>query len=111
MHAISAPGFAAAGHFSHGLGVGDIDGDGRLDVLTSAGWFAQTANPESWVYHAFSFGALECSGMFARDLNADGLADVICPHPHDYGVHWWEQQHDGSFVEHTIDDSISQMHA
>jgi len=110
-HPISAPGFAGAGHFAHGLGAGDVDGDGRLDVLTSTGWFAQTADAEIWVAHPFSFGPLECSSMFARDLDGDGLADIICPHPHDYGMHWWQQQRDGSFVEHVIDDSISQMHA
>lgn len=111
VHPISAPGFPGAGHFEHGLGLGDVDGDGRPDVLTASGWFQQTADREVWPFHAFSFGAAECSSMFARDLDGDGRADVICPHPHDYGVHWWQQRADGSFVEHVIDDSISQMHA
>jgi hypothetical protein len=49
--------------------------------------------------------------MLASDLDGDGRADIICPHPHDYGMHWWQQQPGGDFVEHVIDDSISQMHA
>ncbi len=111
-HPISAPRFTAAGSFSHGLGAGDVDGDGRLDVLTSAGWFQPTANRDAWILHAFSFGgATECSSMFARDLDGDGKSDVICPHPHTYGLRWWKQLPDGSFAERVADDSISQMHA
>jgi FG-GAP-like repeat/FG-GAP repeat len=110
-HAISAPRFQAAGHFSHGLGAGDVDGDGRLDVLTSAGWFQQTADRNAWILHPFDFGPDECSDMYARDLDGDGLADVLCPHPHTYGLRWWKQQPGGGFVQNVVDDSISQMHA
>ncbi len=109
VHPISSPGFAGADHFAHGIGAGDVDGDGRLDVLTSLGWFQQTADPALWTYHSFSFGPLQCSTMFAIDVDGDGLADVICPHPHDYGVSWWQQQADGTFAEQILDDSISQM--
>jgi hypothetical protein len=110
-HPISPPGFARAYHFAHGLGADDVDGDGRRDVLTDAGWFQQTADRDTWIFHAFAFGADECSSMYARDLDGDGLADIICPHPHSYGVHWWKQEQGGSFTEKVIDDSISQVHA
>jgi hypothetical protein len=39
-HAISAPGQPGFQQFSHGLGLGDIDGDGRADVLTTNAWYA-----------------------------------------------------------------------
>ncbi len=113
MHGISGPGFPGAGHFEHGLGVGDVDGDGRLDVLTAYGWFQQTSNRDTWVFHAVTFGPPDsaCSTMYAYDFDGDGRADVLCARPHDYGLHWWQQQPDGTFVDHLVDDTISQMHA
>ncbi len=40
---ISEPGPWAANN-SHGLGVGDLNGDGHMDVLTAWGWWEQPAN-------------------------------------------------------------------
>jgi len=100
---------ASASRFSHGLGAGDLDGDGIVDVLTSEGWF-QGDRSRSWAWHAFAFHPNECSQMYAWDVNHDGRADVISSNPHHYGVYWWEHTNDG-FVEHTIDDSFSESHA
>lgn len=44
--------------YKHGLGVGDVNGDGRLDILDSDGWWEQ---PKSlvgdpvWTYHPYPF--------------------------------------------------------
>ena len=110
-HPISEPGFAGAYRFAHGLGIGDLNGDGRSDVMTSDGWFEQTTIRTRWLAHPFSFGPDQCSTMYALDLDGDHLADVLCAHPHDYGFRWWQQAPGGGFLEHSIDETISQLHA
>ena len=67
--------------FTHGLGVGDVNGDGRMDLLEAGGWWEQPASldgdPE-WVKHPFKFNN-GGSHMFAYDVNGDGLNDVDRP--------------------------------
>jgi hypothetical protein len=116
LQAISPTGFVGGGVFAHGLGTGDVNGDGRADVLTSYGWFQGTPDPRVWTWHAFAFGPDACSRMFTYDVDGDGLADVFCARPHDYGFHWLQQQPpeaggDPTFVDHVIDDTLSEMHA
>jgi hypothetical protein len=115
-HAISPTGFPGAGHYTHGLGTGDVDGDGMTDVLTGYGWFQQTGDRDVWLFHPVSFGPDACSKMHTLDVDGDGLADVLCARPHDYGIHWLQQEPAGpgqerTFVDHLIDDTLSQMHA
>jgi hypothetical protein len=109
-HAISATGFGGSYRYAHGLGTGDVNGDGLRDVLTSTAWFEQV-DPDHWVQHPLDLGEYPCSTMFAHDLDDDRLPDLLCAHPHSYGLEWWKQHADGTFTGTTIDDSISQMHS
>jgi hypothetical protein len=117
MHPINGPNYPGAGVYTHGIGVGDVNRDGRLDVMTGYGWYEQTADQTVFIAHPFAFGPnpAACSRMWAYDFDGDGLNDILCSHPHDYGIHWWQQQAvagaDPTFIDHVIDSTISQMHA
>ena len=98
----------------HGIGMADVDGDGKVDLLTPFGWFQNIdANQDKWQWHAdWTLGE---SGfpIIGYDVNNDGKTDIIYGRGHSYGLYWLEQQGDGAnrrFVKHIIDESFSQVH-
>ncbi len=113
---------------SHGIGCGDISGNGRPDIIGAGGWWEHPENPaagNAWTFHPELFSQSAVT-LHVRDVSGNGLNDVITVwHAHGYGLVWHEQlrDHDGklSWQRHDILAPepdlesnalrISQMHA
>jgi hypothetical protein len=98
--------------YGHGIGAGDVNGDGRTDILTPNGWLEAPADPRSpnWKFHPdWKLGDL--GFMHVADVNGDGRADIVTSMGHNYGIFWMEQKADGTWEKHMIDESWSQPHA
>ncbi len=113
--AISAKGAPGTQRYSHGLGVGDMNKDRRLDVVCADGWWeAPLVNqPGEWKFHAAPFGG-KASDIIVHDFDGDGDQDVLTSSPHAFGVWWHENQTDqtdGGWKTHEIDMTFSQNHA
>jgi hypothetical protein len=106
----SVPG-RATNQYTHGLGWGDINNDGRKDVIIKTGWWESPLNVKNadWKFHEASLGE-DCANMFVIDADADGDQDVVSSSAHKYGI-WWYEQTGGGWITHEISKLFSQSHA
>ncbi len=111
--------------YYHGLGLGDLNQDGRKDVLIMHGWWEAPEDRSviPWKFHPYTLSRdgkgnpLPAANIYCQDLDLDGDQDILCSCAHQYGVWWFENVGsekaggDPQFKYHLIDDKHSQTHA
>lgn len=108
---ISSDSLRGTNRYTHGLGWGDMNKDGRKDVIITSGWWETPADPKQtdWTFHAANLGK-DCGNMFVLDADGDGDADVVSSSAHNYGI-WWHERQEQGFTTHEISKQFSQTHA
>ncbi|MBI1389684.1 MAG: DUF1080 domain-containing protein [bacterium] len=100
----------------HGMGVGDMNRDGRIDVFTPSGWYECPIDPRTqpWEFHSKYRIEHISAPMALVDLNNDGLMDIVYGQGHEFGLFWIEQTIDSAgreaWIYHDIDPTFSQIH-
>ena len=123
----------------HGIGVGDVNGDKRNDIITPAGWLEAPADVRAageWTLHPADWSSLppqlamgpaaapvpaspspagprpaEYAFMHVIDVNGDGRNDIVTTMAHSYGVLWFEQRPEGAWIPRPIDTTWANAHS
>ncbi|MCF6223809.1 MAG: VCBS repeat-containing protein [Flavobacteriaceae bacterium] len=100
--------------YDHGLGYGDVNNDGRNDIIITHGWWEAPLDRKQvpWRFHKTDFGK-PCSQMYVYDFDRDGDNDIISASAHKFGIWWHENisnRDDPGFSRHLIDSTFSQTH-
>ncbi len=100
----------------HGIGIGDVNGDGKSDIVTPNGWYENVdALHDKWIWHR----DFQCSpgdlgiGTPVMDVDGDGKNDIIFGSGHHYGLYWLQQMPPNKaqkWVQRPIDNTWSQAH-
>jgi hypothetical protein len=95
--------------YYHGTGVGDINGDGRLDLVLNEGWWEQPATKgQLWKEHPGKFSQGRGGAqILVYDIDGDGDNDVVSAiDAHGWGLSWFEHvkrnKDSIEFVEHRM---------
>jgi len=102
----------------HGLGFGDIDGDGKPEIILTGGILKIPAGgkcTDMWEFlPEFDLGKGVSVPILVHDVNGDGVSDIIWGAGHNYGLFWLEQSVDENggraWTKHVIDAAWAQYH-
>ncbi|MCL5746406.1 MAG: DUF1080 domain-containing protein [Acidobacteria bacterium] len=101
----------------HGNGLGDVNMDGRTDIVTSSGWWENppNASTDKWTWHPdYRFeGGAASHPILVYDVNRDGLNDILIGNSHGFGLAWLEQKATSgkrSFVQHWAEIDFDGFH-
>jgi len=101
----------------HGLGFGDVLGNGKNCFITTHGFYEPPAKPLGgglWTFHEeFNFGSASVPILVA-DVNGDGVNEIIVGQAHGYGLDYYTVKTDAAgkreWTKHPIDPFFSQYH-
>jgi len=108
---VIARGDIGTGRYTHGLGLIDMNGDGRKDVVITKGWWECPVDRTSgnWVFHPADLGE-DCSQIYALDVKDNGQQALVSASAHRYGI-WWHEKTDTGWAHHLIYNGVSETHA
>lgn len=102
----------------HGIGAGDVNGDGLVDIVGRSGVAIQTKHSgrTRWEFRPeFTLHRDASIPILVTDVDRDGDNDLIYGRGHNIGLYWLEQRRaesgDREWLLHCIDHTVSQIHA
>lgn len=111
VHVISDNPSLGTHKYTHGLGHGDMNGDGRKDIVFKEGWWECPVNvrSEHWTFHPLAL-THDSAHIMVLDFDGDGMVDLLNSSAHDYGI-WWHRRTATGVETHLIQKDLSQTHA